>query len=367
METTQLIDRSHDMRRNGLLGLRAGADARAVLVLPALCALVYPFLSSLLSSVLVLAHGSPSPDGFALWVGVIASLILAAAVMLVSFAVARTLSESRDNTPLNQYARGVAHLAFATPSLLVGFANVANVARSPGTVPIAWSIFWILVAAAVLVIPRSPPQPHKKPIGMSAETRRRLALAHGISACAILVLFVVPHILNHLVGFWNGAAHLGTMNVMRLLYRDDVVQPILLALIGFQIVSGTALVRRRMRLPGDFIGTVQTMTGVYVGIYFLAHMTAVFAARYAGTDTNWNWLTNNGHVMLSSLSTLRLIAHYWVGPIAILVHVGYGIRMVLLERQVSPVVANRLLRGLVGGGVVIATVILVALLNVHLS
>ena len=35
--------------------------------------------------------------------------------------------------------------------------------------------------------------------------------------------------------------------------------------------------------------------------------------------------------------------------------------MVLLERQVYPAVADRLLRGLVGVGIVIATVILVAL------
>src|SRR4030081_584651 len=40
------------------------------------------------------------------------------------------------------------------------------------------------------------------------------------------------------------------------------------------------------------------MCGAYIGVYFLAHMTAVFAARYAGTDTNWNWLTNNDTTML---------------------------------------------------------------------
>ena len=69
------------------------------------------------------------------------------------------------------------------------------------------------------------------------------------------------------------------MNVVRRVYRDVIVQPMLLALIGFQISSGTALVRRRMKMPSDFFATVQTMSGVYVGVYFLAHMTAVFAAR----------------------------------------------------------------------------------------
>ena len=76
--------------------------------------------------------------------------------------------------------------------------------------------------------------------------------------------------------------------------------------------------RRRLTIPNDFLGTLQTMCGAYIGVYFLAHVTAVFAARYAGTDTNWNWLTNNDTAMLVSLSSLRLIAHYWVGPIAII-------------------------------------------------
>jgi hypothetical protein len=34
------------------------------------------------------------------------------------------------------------------------------------------------------------------------------------------------------------------MNAVRRVYRDDIVQPLLLALIGFQILSGIALVRQ---------------------------------------------------------------------------------------------------------------------------
>jgi len=82
---------------------------------------------------------------------------------------------------------------------------------------------------------------------------RRLAVAHGVSALAILLLFVGPHIGSHLAGFWNGSVHIEIMNAARHVYRDDIVQPIWLALIGFQILSGTALVRRRMRMPSDIL------------------------------------------------------------------------------------------------------------------
>jgi hypothetical protein len=348
---------SQDASRGGLSGLSAVSFHRLLLVIPALCALAYPSLLSWLSAGLVLVHGSNSPDGMIVWVSVIGSLTLALAVMLLSFVFGLTLG------PEDFRARSIAHLAFATPSLYVGFANVGGVLHAPSAVPIAWLIFWTLVAMIVLLGPR----PSSTAVAITPVGHRRLAVAHGVSASAILLLFVGPHIGNHLAGFWNGSVHIEIMNAARHVYRDDIVQPILLGLIGFQILSGTALVRRRMRMPSDILGTVQTMCGVYIGVYFLAHMTAVFAARYADIDTNWSWLTRPSNSMLVSLSNLRLIAHYWVGPIAIVAHVACGLRMVLLQRDISPAAANRLALALITVGVVASSVILVALLNVHIA
>jgi hypothetical protein len=105
----------------------------------------------------------------------------------------------------------------------------------------------------------------------------------------------------------------------------------------------------------------------YIGVYFLAHMTAVFAARYADIDTNWSWLTRPSNSMLVSLSNLRLIAHYWLGPIAIVAHVARGLRMVLLQHDISPAMADRLALALITAGAVGSSLILVALLNVHIA
>jgi hypothetical protein len=182
-----------------------------------------------------------------------------------------------------------------------------------------------------------------------------------------LLLFVLPHIVNHVVGLWSGAAHFELMKTVRYFYRDDIVQPALLALIGFQILSGGALLRRRLTISSDFLGTLQTMCGAYIGVYFLAHMTAVFAARYAGTDTNWNWLTNNDTTMLVSLSSLRLIAHYWVGPLAVITHLACGLRVVLLQREVSPGLAALLVPVFMGVGIAVSSLILVALFAVHIA
>ena len=232
---------SPDASRGGLFGLSAASLHRVALVFPALCALAYPSLLSLLSAGLVLVHGSDQPNGPIVLVSVIGALTLALAVMLVSFVFGLTLGSPHVGRPEDFRARCVALLAFATPSLYVGFANVGGVLRAPSAVPIAWLIFWTLTAMIVLLGSGSS----SAASAMSPVGHRRLAAAHGVSALAILLLFVGPHMGNHLAGFWSGSVHTEIMNAARRVYRDDIVQPILLALIGFQILSGICLCGRR--------------------------------------------------------------------------------------------------------------------------
>ena len=332
-------------------GRVAGAPARLRRIAPVLCAVAYPFLLQALSSLLVSATGSASPEGSPLWFAVAGSLLLGLGVIGTAFALERTQLDVR--------SRAAAHLVFATPSLFVGFNNAANLFHSPQFAIIAWAMFWAAVAAMVLA-PRNPRTPIA-PIG--AEAYRRLGIAHGISASVIVVLFIAPHLANHMTGFLSGAAHIAFMKQARELYRAPAFEPLLLSLVAFQIASGALLVRRRLGTPSDFFGSLQTMTGVYVGLYFLAHLIAVLGARYAGTDTNWNWLTNNDHSMLASLSNLRLIGHYWFGPIAIATHLGCGLRQVLRQHGTRAAFADIVPRVAMGSGIIVSSVILVALLG----
>jgi hypothetical protein len=78
-------------------------------------------------------------------------------------------------------------------------------------------------------------------------------------------------------------------------------------------------------------------------------------------------LTRPNDSLLASLSKLRLIAHYWVGPIAIVAHVACGLRWVLLQHEFSTATANRLALALITVGIVASSIILLALLNVHIA
>ena len=353
---------SKDAGADGSSGLSAASRRRLWLAVPALCALVYPSLLDLLSAGLVLVHGSDSPNGPIVAVAVIASLTLALVVMLVGFVFGLTLGSPHVERPEDFRARCIALLAFATPSFYVGFANIAGVLGTPSAVAVAWLIFWMLMAVIVLAGSR----PSSASSAISPAGYQRLGAAHGVSAAAILLMFVAPHIGNHLAGFWSGSIHTTIMTAVRHVYRNELVQPLLLVLIGFQITSGAVLVRRRMSMPSDIFGTVQTMCGAYIGVYFLAHMTAVFAARHANIDTNWAWLTRPNDSLLFTLTKLRLIAHYWAGPIAIIAHLACGLRWLLLQRDVPPAKANRIALALITLGVVVSSLIMAALLNVHI-
>ena len=325
---------------------------------PAISAGLYPSLSQALSQLLIAAHGSSSPDGWALWGGVAGSLLLAFAVMAVSFSVAQ---KAKGADSADFHARCIAHLAFATPSLFVGFGNSAGVLHLPAIVSIGWPVFWAALTVFLLG-PRGIPL---RPLRIDAAGYRRLGIAHGISASAILILFIAPHLANHSAGIFSGMAHLDFMKSARLEYRNEIVEPLLLVLILFQVASGVTLIQRRLRMAGDFTGTLQTMTGAYAGIYLLAHLIAVFGARYHGTDTDWNWLTNHDRSMLSNLAGLRLIGHYWFGPVAILTHLGCGLRLVLRQHGWATRAADMAPRAAMALGGALSTVILLGLLGVR--
>ena len=325
------------------------------LVLPALAAIAYPLLLSAIAELLGLFRITAPPGPAAIIITVLAILGCALTVMGIAFARALSLGRAGGSVA----ARLLAHLAFAVPTLLVAFGNVVGLFHARGALTYVWPLFWVALACVTWLAQEAP-----APAMISS---RRLAVAHGISALAILILFLVPHLGDHLTGIVSGADHIGVMKLVRLIYRNSLIEPLLITLIAFQLMSGFVLVRRRLHRAGDFFGTLQTMTGIYVGCYFLGHMTAVFAARGAGTDTNWNWLTSDDHGLLFHLSSFSLVGHYWVGPIAIIAHVACGLRMVMLEHGVSGPTVARVVWGLIGVGVLASSVILAGLLGAHIA
>jgi hypothetical protein len=114
-----------------------------------------------------------------------------------------------------------------------------------------------------------------------------LPAGHRLSG-TLLVVFIAVHLGNHVLALHSIAWHQRGMALLRLGYRQPLVETILLAAVLWQIGSGLALVRRRGRQTAAFFEQVQVYSGLYLALFLLIHVGAVLAGRYVWhVDTNF--------------------------------------------------------------------------------
>lgn len=109
-----------------------------------------------------------------------------------------------------------------------------------------------------------------------------LARAHRLTA-AVLALFLVLHLGNHLALFAGAEAHGAAQAVLSPLYRAAPVEPVLIGLFALQIGLGLTLARRRGR--GRGWAAAQVGSGLYLAVFLIQHVPAVLAARAATPPT----------------------------------------------------------------------------------
>jgi hypothetical protein len=134
-----------------------------------------------------------------------------------------------------------------------------------------WVLLWTaLIAFAlrkddrVVITNRSRPMPG------------RLRMAHGMSALTILLVFLVGHMTNHVIGIWNLASDIEVTGILGTIYRGSWLQPELVGLFVFQIISRLVLLGSRMTRSADLPGALQTTSEMYLAAFLISHMTAVF-------------------------------------------------------------------------------------------
>ncbi|WP_397448358.1 hypothetical protein [Pseudomonas sp. NA-150] len=65
-------------------------------------------------------------------------------------------------------------------------------------------------------------------------------MAHGISG-SVVAVYVLFHIFNHLFGLISPEAHGAVMDIGRKVYRAAAIEPLLVAVMLFQIATGLRL------------------------------------------------------------------------------------------------------------------------------
>jgi len=316
---------------------RMGASARLERMLPPLVALAYPGI---------------------IWCGpAVGSIFLAIALGVPLIAI---LSVQRAGADLRYpHSRQIAFAAVGAPplySLIGGLLDFQSAIPFHGLhvwIP-AWALLtWIVYAER----PRDP--------ATAAKRNDRLAIAHGVSGVLVLS-FVVAHLINHLVGFWDGELHLAVMNALRHVYRNPIIETALLVSIGFQIFSGTRLLRRKTASSGNWFDTIQATSAVYLVFFLASHLTAVLRARFLRhVDTNWEWLTGNS--LLTDPWSARLTPYYFLGVIAVGCHGAAGLRQIMITHGRSQRLADATFHFVIVVTAILSTLIMVGLIRASVA
>jgi hypothetical protein len=331
---------------------------------PAVAALVYPGSLYFFHESVRIFHSANHiyVSAIALITAVL-SLSLAYVVPAFSFVAAYALGTRDHPSRQSEEARLLAHLAFSSPPLFTAIGVLCFLLHAPRADYLVWLLLWIALGVLAVRRSRSAVLPKR-----SRSTPVRVRMIHGISALAILLVFLVGHMANHVVGIWNLAGDIEVMNVLRTIYRVQWLQPEIVGLFVFQIVSGLVLLGSRMTRKTDLFGVLQTTSGMYLATFLISHMTAVFVLGriVLKVDTNDAWAAGLPAGMVADLWNTRLIPHYSLAAFLLIAHLGCGLRGILLDHAWSRSVSNRITAVITGIGAAVATVIILALLGVHL-
>jgi succinate dehydrogenase/fumarate reductase cytochrome b subunit len=340
------------------------ADRRWTLVVPAVAALVYP---ALLEGVYRSAHRLSTGTGSAALLSaaaLVGSLVLTFAVPALALAVAAGLGSIERPSAGEARARGFAHLAYASPTLFTFIGVVVYLDGFPTADYLVWPLLWAAVIAVVW-LRAAPAVSTTRP----AQIPSWLRPIHGAGAAVIIAGFILLHLFNHLTGLWSAETHIAVMDVLRKWYRSGLVEPVVVALMLFMVVTGGLLLRARLTRPAGWFETLQTATGTYLGIYIVGHMNSVFvyARLHEGIDTNF-WFASGGQLgLLGDPWSVRLLPHYALGVWSVITHAGCGLRTVLLTHGIAQRAANRVAAWISVLGAVVAVPMILALVRVHIG
>jgi len=333
-------------------------------LLPPVAALFYPQALRALYDSGKLLHRASGPSEVLAWLAIVVSVGLVYSVPAVGILVAYLMGRHERASSSELLARRFAHVAVASPSLFVLIGVVFYLLHAPNGDSLFWLILWLTVLAATGWAMRR--QGAETPAS-STPNPIPLRVAHGTSALLIVLIFLAWHLLNHASAAFSFEFNQAMMISLRKWYRSEFVQPVLVILMLFQMVSGATLFWRATAARGDLFRTLQTCSGAFLVAFITSHLNSVFILGRAVTrvDTTFLWASGAPTGLLQDAWNVRLIPHYSLAVWFVITHMGLGLRGVLLFHRVSPAAANRVAWVVGALGLAFALTITIAQLSVH--
>lgn len=262
-------------------------------------------------------------------------LIAAFAVPLINLMIASRPLQSLAVTSAEVRTRRFALFAVTAPTVYVFFGVLSYMAGSKLPDTWIWTPAWLVFG---FLASRSSADAVSK----HARNSARLRVAHGISG-ALVTLYVLFHLFNHLFGLISPAAHAAVMDIGRTVYRAKLVEPLLVAVMLFQVASGLRLVWTWSETSTDRYRMFQIASGVFMSVFILGHMNSVFfyARTWMNIPTDWAFAAGLPTGLIHDAWNIRLLPHYALGVFFVLAHLFSGLRVVMLAHGANTSVANR--------------------------
>ena len=147
----------------------------------------------------------------------------------------------------------------------------------------------------------------------------------------MIAVFVAIHVANHLVALAGVPAHLAFMRGARLAYRNHLVEPMLLAAVSVQLMSGLTLVASGWRERRGFVPWLQAWCGLYLVFFLVIHVSAVLYGRAAlHLDTNFYYAAAGFHVPPFAWF---FAPYYFLAVVALFTHLGCALSWRVADRH----------------------------------
>lgn len=148
----------------------------------------------------------------------------------------------------------------------------------------------------------------------------KLVSIHRITGIMIAV-FVSAHLFNHAMAWFGIETHREIMEALRNIYRQPVVEILLVVGFGFQVYSGLKQVKNlKKKNPITFNERIQIYSGVVFAFFIVQHIPAVlFQREYFKLDTDFYFAAR---VVLEAPFQFYFVPYYFLGMMAFGVHVA---------------------------------------------
>lgn len=181
----------------------------------------------------------------------------------------------------------------------------------------------------------------------------RVQLVHRLSA-TLLGAFVLAHLANHVAALGGIDAHQSFLALVRTVYRAPYIEPLLLASVLIQAVTGAMQLRAGWGTRRGFWSRLQAISGAYLLFFLLVHASAILGVRWLGLDSNFY-----AAAMVLTIPPLPIFyaPYYALGVSAVFAHVACALRFAALRQGLN---LDRVCAGLVVGGIGLALPIVAA-------